>query len=68
MTDGVDDMADDRAFKCHSCGNEWHEPYGTGRPNACRCCGSPDIRRTDAGRGRRRAQGGPGAGPGQDER
>lgn len=57
-------MAGNRIFKCYACGNEWQEPYGTGRPPACPKCGSPNIHRTDAERGRGRAQGGLGAGRG----
>jgi len=64
----ADDMVGDREFKCYGCGNEWLEPYGTGRPTACRKCGSPNIHRTDANRGKRYAQGGSGAGRGQDMR
>ncbi|MBN1677040.1 MAG: hypothetical protein JW880_00735 [Candidatus Thermoplasmatota archaeon] len=55
-------MSGNRVFKCYACGNEWEEPYGTGRPLACPKCRSPNIHRTDADRGKRTAGGGFGAG------
>jgi len=39
-----------RRFKCYDCGNEWSEPFGTGKPD-CPKCNSDNIGRTDAGRG-----------------
>ncbi len=53
-----------RKFMCFDCGHEWEEPYGTGRPEACPKCGSPNIRRVDAGRGRGKGGGGRGRGRG----
>jgi len=47
-----------RRFRCFDCGYEWEEPYGTGRPEACPKCGSPNIHRVDPGRGRGRGGGG----------
>ena len=41
-----------RKFKCYACGNEWEEPFGTGRPETCPKCGSANIHRIDPGRGR----------------
>lgn len=38
-------LVQSRRFVCLSCGYEWDEPYGTGRPGACPKCGSPAIRR-----------------------
>ncbi len=43
-----------RKFRCFDCGHEWEEPFGTGRPEACPKCGSPNIHRVDAGRRRGR--------------
>ena len=45
-------MTGTRKFKCFSCGYEWDVPYGTGRPAKCPKCGSTNIHRVDAGRGR----------------
>lgn len=39
-----------RRFKCYDCGNEWSEPFGTGKPD-CPKCNSDNTGRTDAGRG-----------------
>ena len=34
-----------RRFRCFSCGHEWDEPFGTGRPTSCTgCCGGPVVR------------------------
>lgn len=49
-----------RRFRCFDCGYEWEEPFGTGRPEACPKCGSPNFCRVDAGRGRGRGRGGGG--------
>ncbi len=43
-----------RKFRCFDCGHEWEEPFGTGRPEACPKCGSPNFHRVDAGRRRGR--------------
>ncbi len=45
-----------RTFQCQDCGQQFEEPFGTGRPPACRNCNSANIFRVDelAGRGRRR--------------
>lgn len=40
-----------RKFKCASCGAEFEEPYGTGRP-VCPKCGSNDVYRIDEDAGR----------------
>lgn len=53
-----------RRFRCFDCGYEWEEPYGTGRPEACPKCGSPNIHRIDPGRGRGGGRGGGGRGRG----
>ncbi len=50
-----------RKFMCFSCGYEWEEPFGTGRPERCPKCGSVNIHRVDAGR--RRWRGGRGGRP-----
>ncbi len=44
-------MSEMRKFKCGSCGYEWEEPYGTGRPAKCPKCGSTAIYRIDGERG-----------------
>jgi len=49
-----------RRFRCFDCGHEWEEPFGTGRPEACPRCGSPNFCRVDAGKGRGRGRGGGG--------
>lgn len=57
-----------RKFKCYSCGNEWDEPYGTGKPD-CPKCSSNNTGRIDAGRCRvgsgRGKDGGKGSGRGR---
>ncbi len=40
-----------RRFKCHDCGNEWEESYGTGRPVECPKCSSANIHRAPEDRG-----------------
>jgi DNA-directed RNA polymerase subunit RPC12/RpoP len=40
-----------KKFKCLDCGNEWDEPHGKGRPEACPKCGSKNIHRALQGRG-----------------
>ncbi len=49
-----------RKFKCYNCGNEWEEPYGTGRPAKCPKCSSTNIHRApeDRGYARRGRRGG----------
>lgn len=51
-----------RRFKCYNCGNEWSEPFGTGRPD-CPECKSTNIGRTDTGKecGRRGMKSGKGS-------
>lgn len=41
-----------RKFRCFDCEHEWEEPFGTGRPQSCPKCGSANLHRVDAGRGR----------------
>jgi predicted DNA-binding protein (UPF0251 family) len=59
-----------RSFSCESCGQEWHEPFGTGRPEACLACGGTDFRRVDGAHGRpgQRRAGGCGGGRGRSRR
>lgn len=49
-----------RKFKCHDCGKEWEESYGTGRPDKCPVCSSTNIHRApeDRGYARRGRRGG----------
>jgi len=42
-------MTAKRIFKCFECGNQWEEPFGTGRPDGCPKCRSVDIARADSG-------------------
>lgn len=44
-------MADMRTFTCQDCGHVWHEPFGTGRPEACPQCRGANFFRTDEARG-----------------
>jgi len=53
-------MDDMRTFTCQECGHVWHEPFGTGRPDACPQCKGANFCRTDEARG----QGGGGMGRG----
>jgi len=39
-----------RVFQCKNCGNQWDEPFGTGRPDECPQCNSDNFGRTDSGR------------------
>ena len=32
-----------RRFRCFSCGHEWDEPFGTGRPLSCAGCGGGPV-------------------------
>ena len=47
-----------RKFRCFDCGNEWEEPFGTGRPLECPKCGSQNFCRVDRGRGMGKGRGG----------
>lgn len=47
-----------RVFKCFDCGNEWEEPFGTGRPDSCPKCGSQNFYRMDSGKGMGKGGGG----------
>jgi predicted DNA-binding protein (UPF0251 family) len=49
---GIVEMAEQRAFRCSTCGHEWNRGFGTGRPAKCPECGSTSIRRTDKQCGR----------------
>lgn len=44
-------MEDMRTFRCGECGQQWVEPFGTGRPEACPECGCGSFKRVDALRG-----------------
>jgi predicted DNA-binding protein (UPF0251 family) len=50
--EGGEYMSDtNRKFKCVDCGNEWKEPHGKGRPDACPKCGSKNIHRAPQDKG-----------------
>ena len=50
--EGGEYMSDaSKKFKCLDCGNEWEEPHGKGRPDACPKCGSKNIHRAPQDRG-----------------
>jgi predicted DNA-binding protein (UPF0251 family) len=34
-----------RRFQCAACRHAWNEPHGTGRPEGCPACRSPDFHR-----------------------
>jgi predicted DNA-binding protein (UPF0251 family) len=51
---GVIESAEKRSFTCGGCGNNWEEPFGTGRPAGCPACGSSEFFRS----GCRRAEAG----------
>ena len=38
-------MDDIRRFRCRACRHEWHEPFGTGRPDRCPACRGIDFYR-----------------------
>lgn len=40
-------FAEQRLFECASCGHRFHEPFRTGRPQACPSCGSAEVFRAD---------------------
>jgi predicted DNA-binding protein (UPF0251 family) len=57
---GVFTMSE-KSFECGECRHEWSVPYGTGRPDACPQCSSPNLHRAASdrgpGRGRRAGRG-----------
>lgn len=60
---GVVHVVDQRMFSCADCGHGWQEPRGTGRPQACPQCGSPNVHCVPEERGGgsgTRGRGGPG--------
>lgn len=67
MDDRGDDMRQTRKFRCYSCGHEWSEPHGTGRPMTCPKCGGPNIHRAEGDRGPSGFGGGYGAGRGPSQ-
>ena len=46
---GVVERVEQRSFTCSGCGNNWEEPFGTGRPSGCPACGSGDFFRSGCG-------------------
>ena len=48
---GGDYVMVQRKFKCYDCGHEWELPYGTGRPETCPHCHSPNLHRAPEDRG-----------------
>jgi predicted DNA-binding protein (UPF0251 family) len=56
----------EKLFQCDDCQHEWSVPYGTGRPNACPQCSSPNLHRSEKDRGPARRDGaGSGRGKGR---
>ena len=56
----------EKLFQCDDCQHEWSVPYGTGRPNACPQCSSPNLHRSEKDRGQaRRGVSGQGRGKGR---
>jgi len=43
---GEFEMAAGRKFRCRDCRHCWEAPYGTGRPEGCPSCRSPNFCRT----------------------
>lgn len=39
-----------RVIRCAACEKEWAIPFGTGRPDQCKACGSVNISRMDGSR------------------
>jgi uncharacterized protein len=60
IREGECSMSRMRKFECLSCGHQWDERFGTGRPEACPKCGEKSLRRafTDEDRGAHRGRGG----------
>ena len=56
----------ERHFVCYECSNKWALPYGSGRPDKCPKCKSPNIHRTQEDKGW--ARGGHGFGGGHRHR
>lgn len=44
---GIIERVGQRSFTCGKCGNEWKEPFGTGRPAECPACKSEEFFRSD---------------------
>jgi predicted DNA-binding protein (UPF0251 family) len=40
-----------RFFSCNTCGREWEEPMGTGRPACCPSCSTDDFHRIGKNKG-----------------
>jgi predicted DNA-binding protein (UPF0251 family) len=61
---GAVQMVDQRTFLCADCGHRWEEQRGTGRPQTCPQCGSPNFHRApeERGGGRRGWRGSGGSG------
>lgn len=43
---GVIERVEQRSFTCMGCGNNWEEPFGTGRPAGCPACGNGEFFRS----------------------
>lgn len=54
----MNEHMNERHFICVECRNEWAVPCGTGRPQACPKCASPNLHRSPAERGCGRGHGG----------
>jgi predicted DNA-binding protein (UPF0251 family) len=54
----MNEHMNERHFICSGCQLEWAVPHGTGRPQACPKCASPDLHRSPVERGCGRGPGG----------
>ena len=50
ITEGEEQVADNRNFKCSGCKHEWEMEHGAGCPEKCPECGGLNLNRTNCGR------------------
>jgi|WetSurMetagenome_2_1015567.scaffolds.fasta_scaffold492231_2 uncharacterized protein len=50
VTEGEEQFANKRNFKCDGCGHEWRMKCGTGCPKKCPECGELKLHKTNCGR------------------
>ena len=53
---GVIERDEQRSFTCGGCGNNWEEPFGTGRSAGCPACGSGEFFRFGCSKAEKRGQ------------
>ena len=53
---GVIERVEQRSFTCAGCGNNWDEPFGTGRPAGCPACGSSEFFRSGCRKAEKKGQ------------